>query len=94
VTLYDTINGVTTEIGTATVGAGGAWSTSVTLSGNGATASCQDTDAPAIRAAVHRCATLDTLRQRDDHHRRGDLQRRDQTISGTVTAAEARSAPR
>ena len=35
VTLYDTINGVTSQIGTATVGASGAWSTSVTLSGDG-----------------------------------------------------------
>ncbi|WP_079566273.1 Ig-like domain-containing protein [Bradyrhizobium erythrophlei] len=35
VTLYDTVNGVTTQVGTAAVGSGGAWSTSVTLSGNG-----------------------------------------------------------
>ena len=36
VTLFDTHNGVTSQIGTATVGAGGNWSTSVTLSGDGA----------------------------------------------------------
>ena len=45
-TLFDTINGVTSQIGTATVGSGGAWSTSVTLSGDGAHAIvAKDTDA-------------------------------------------------
>ena len=32
VALFDTVNGVTTQVGTAAVGSGGAWSTSVTLS--------------------------------------------------------------
>ena len=46
VALFDTVNGVTTEVGTATVGNGGAWSTSVTLSGNGSNSIvAQDTDA-------------------------------------------------
>ena len=46
VTLLDTVNGVTTQIGTATVGNGGAWSTTVTLSGNGThSIVAQDTDA-------------------------------------------------
>ncbi|TMJ52385.1 MAG: hypothetical protein E6G85_11905 [Alphaproteobacteria bacterium] len=46
VTLFDTVNGVTTQVGTATVGSGGAWSTSVTLSGNGTNSIvAQDTDA-------------------------------------------------
>ena len=45
VTLFDTINGVTTQIGTATV-VGGAWSTTVTLPGNGNhSIVAQDTDA-------------------------------------------------
>ena len=45
VTLFDTINGVTTQIGTATV-VGGAWSTNVTLPGNGNhSIVAQDTDA-------------------------------------------------
>ena len=45
VTLLDTVNGVTTQIGTATV-SGGSWTTSVTLSGNGANSIvAQDTDA-------------------------------------------------
>ncbi|MGZ5874122.1 MAG: beta strand repeat-containing protein [Bradyrhizobium sp.] len=45
VTLYDTINSVTTQIGTATV-VGGSWSTSVTLSGNGThSIVAKDTDA-------------------------------------------------
>ena len=46
VTLFDTINGVTTQVGTATVGSDGAWSTSVTLSGEGThSIVAQDTDA-------------------------------------------------
>src|SRR5205807_6304168 len=46
VTLFDTVNGVTAQVGTATVGSGGAWSTSVTLSGNGThSIVAQDTDA-------------------------------------------------
>ena len=46
VTLLDTVNGVTTQIGTATVGNGGAWSANVTLSGNGThSIVAQDTDA-------------------------------------------------
>ena len=46
VKLFDTINGVTTPVGTATVGSDGSWSTSVTLSGDGThSIMAQDTDA-------------------------------------------------
>jgi hypothetical protein len=47
VTLFDSVNGgAATQIGTATVGTGGAWSTSVTLSGNGShSIAAKDTDA-------------------------------------------------
>ena len=46
VTLFDTVNGVTSQIGTASVGSGGVWSTSVTLSGDGAhSIVAKDTDA-------------------------------------------------
>ncbi|MBR1092723.1 Ig-like domain repeat protein, partial [Bradyrhizobium manausense] len=46
VKLFDTVNGVTGQVGTATVGSGGAWSTSVTLAGNGSNSIvAQDTDA-------------------------------------------------
>ncbi len=45
VTLFDTINGVTTQVGTAAVGSDGSWSTSVTLSGDGThSIVAQDTD--------------------------------------------------
>ena len=45
VALYDTVNGVTTQIGTANV-VGGTWSTNVTLAGNGThSIVAQDTDA-------------------------------------------------
>jgi hypothetical protein len=46
VTLFDTINGITTQVGTAAVGSDGAWSTSVILLGNGThSIVAQDTDA-------------------------------------------------
>ncbi|HEY7844689.1 MAG TPA: Ig-like domain-containing protein, partial [Bradyrhizobium sp.] len=47
VTLFDSVNGgPAAQIGTATVGSGGAWSTSVVLSGNGShSIVAQDTDA-------------------------------------------------
>ena len=35
VTLFDTVNGVTTQVGIAPVGAGGNWTATITLSGNG-----------------------------------------------------------
>ncbi|HLG85041.1 MAG TPA: Ig-like domain-containing protein [Bradyrhizobium sp.] len=46
VVLIDTLNGVATQIGTATVNADGSWSTSVTLAGSGANdVVAKDTDA-------------------------------------------------
>jgi len=46
VTLFDTLSGITTQVGTAPVGAGGNWSTTVKLLGNGAhSVVAQDTDA-------------------------------------------------
>ncbi|MGB6396124.1 MAG: Ig-like domain-containing protein, partial [Bradyrhizobium sp.] len=46
VTLFDTVNGVTTQVGAATVGSGGDWSAKVTLSGIGThSIVAQDTDA-------------------------------------------------
>ena len=45
-TLLDTVNGITTHVGTAAVGSDGAWSTSVTLFGNGThSIVAEDTDA-------------------------------------------------
>ncbi|WP_426442221.1 hypothetical protein [Bradyrhizobium genosp. P] len=45
VTLFDTLNGNTTQIGTAMAGSGGAWSTVVTLAGNGVNSIvAEDTD--------------------------------------------------
>ncbi|MGB9115547.1 FecR domain-containing protein, partial [Bradyrhizobium sp.] len=46
VRLFDTLSGVTTQVGTAPVGAGGNWSTTVKLLGNGThSVVAQDTDA-------------------------------------------------
>jgi hypothetical protein len=46
VVLFDTVNGVTTQVGTATLGSSGAWSTSVTLPDDGSNSIvARDTDA-------------------------------------------------
>ena len=92
VTLYDTINGVTTAIGTATVGSGGAWSTSVTLSGDGShSIVAKDTDAAGntgISAPV--VFTLDTIAPTVTISSSGGLTNQaTHTISGTVAAGEA-----
>ncbi len=92
VTLYDTVNGVTTEIGTATVGAGGAWSTSVTLSGNGAhSIVAKDTDAAGnTGSSAPVVLTLDTIAPTVTITTAAETSNvATQTISGTVTAAEA-----
>ena len=79
-TLFDTINGVTSQIGTATVGENGAWSTSVTLAGDGAhSIVARDTDAVGNTGdqqsgrvhAGHRSADS------DDQHRGAHLQYRE-----------------
>ncbi len=92
VTLLDTVNGVTTQIGTATVGSGGAWTTSVTLSGDGAhSIVAQDTDAAgntgtSARGRVHarHCAPTVTISTAAETSNVAT-----QTISGSVTAGEA-----
>ena len=80
VTLLDTVNGVTTAIGTATVGSGGLWTTSVTLAGDGAhSIVAQDTDAAGNTGTSTAVVfTLDTQAPAgDDQQRRRDLQRRE-----------------
>src|SRR5258707_9567976 len=90
VTLYD--NGSTTPLGTAIVGSGGTWSTTVTLSGNGPhSIVAKDTDAAgntgASTAVVFTLATgaptvaISTVG--------GVTNQATHTISGTVAAGEA-----
>jgi Bacterial Ig-like domain len=90
VTLYD--NGSTTALGSATVGSGGAWSTTVTLSGDGThSIVAEDTDAAGntgISSPV--VFTLDTVPPTVTITSAGGLTNQaSQTISGTVTATEA-----
>ena len=89
--LYD--NGNTTPIGTATVGAGGNWSTTVTLSGDGAhSIVAQDTDAAGNIgiSATPVVFTLDTVPPTVTISSSGGLTNQAaQTISGNVAAGEA-----
>ena len=88
--LYD--NGGTTAIGTATVGSGGNWSTSVTLSGDGAhSIVARDTDAAGNTGSSTPVAlTLDTLPPTVLISTTGaTTNQATQTISGTVAAGEA-----
>ena len=92
VTLLDTVNGVTTQIGTATVGSGGLWTTSVTLSGDGAhSIVAQDTDAAGnTGTSTPVVFTLDTLAPTVAISTAAETSNAaTQTISGSVTAGEA-----
>jgi hypothetical protein len=92
VTLYDTVNGVTTQIGTATVGSGGTWSTSVTLSGSGShSIVAQDTNAAGnTGTSTPVVFTLDTLAPTVMISTTAETSNvATQTISGTVAAGEA-----
>jgi hypothetical protein len=90
VSLYD--NGGSTPIGTATVGAGGGWSTSVMLSGDGThSIVTKDTDAASNTGASSAVVfTVDTIPPTASIATPGGLTNKaSQTISGTVTASEA-----
>jgi hypothetical protein len=88
VTLFD--NG--TQIGTATLGAGGNWSTDVTLSGDGAhSLVAKDTDAAGNTGASSPVVfTLDTAAPTVSISNAGGVTHQaGQTINGTVTTTEA-----
>ena len=87
VTLYD--NG--TQIGTATVGSGGAWSTSVTLAHGTNSIVAKDTDAAGnTGGSTPVVFTLDTVAPTVAISTAGaTTNQTSQTISGTVTAGDA-----
>ena len=90
VSLYD--NGGTTPIGSATVVSGGAWSATVTLSGDGThSITAQDTDTAGNTGSSGAVVfTLDTIPPTVAISTSGGLTNKaSQTISGTVTASEA-----
>ncbi|MCK1647091.1 FecR family protein, partial [Bradyrhizobium sp. 154] len=90
VTLYDTYNGVTTQIGTVTVGSGGVWSTAVTLAGDG-DHSIVALDASAnVSTSVPVVFTLDmTAPAVAITSAGGPVNQASQTITGTVGVADA-----
>ena len=95
VTLLDTVGGVTTQIGTATVGSGGVWTTTVTLSGDGAhSIVAQDTDAAGnTGTSTPVVFTLDTLAPTVAISTAAETSSvASQTISGTVTAGAGEAA--
>src|SRR6202012_1738555 len=92
VALFDTVNGVTTQIGTATVGNGGAWSTIVTLAGDGQhSITAQDADVLGnLDTSNPVVFTLDTVAPTVRISTSGSTTNQPvQSVSGTVTTTEA-----
>ena len=90
VTLLDTYNGVTTQLGTVTVGSGGVWSKTINLSGDGThTIVAQDTAAN-ITTSTPVVFTLDTTAPTVAiTSAGGPTNQASQTITGTVDVADA-----
>ncbi len=91
VTLFDTVNGVTTQLGTASV-VNGSWTTHVTLSGDGAhNIVAEDTDAAGnTGSSAPVLLTLDTVPPTVTITTAAETSNvATQTISGTVSAGEA-----
>ncbi|MCK1268764.1 FecR domain-containing protein [Bradyrhizobium sp. 49] len=90
VTLYDTYNGVTTQIGTATVGSGGVWSAAVTLAGDGNHSIVALEPSANVTTSVPVVFTLDTAAPTVAiTSAGGSTNQVSQTIAGTVDVADA-----
>ena len=89
VMIFDTYNGVTTVLGTTTVGPGGVWSKTVSLAGNGLH-SIVALDSAAASSSAPVVFTLDIPAPTVTIGAAGGLTNQaTQTISGTVTSTEA-----
>jgi nitrogen fixation protein len=90
VTLLDTYNGVTTPLGTVTVGSGGVWSKAVMLAGEGAHSIVAQNAAADITTSTPVVFTLDTTPPSVAiASAGGSTSQASQTIIGTVDAADA-----
>ncbi|SCB26755.1 FecR family protein, partial [Bradyrhizobium shewense] len=90
VTLYDTYNGVTTQIGTVTVGSGGVWSLTVTLAGDGDHSIVALDPSANVTTSVPVVFTLDTTAPAVAiTSAGGPVNQASQTITGTVGVADA-----
>ncbi|MET4274290.1 MULTISPECIES: FecR domain-containing protein, partial [unclassified Bradyrhizobium] len=90
VTLYDTYNGVTTQIGTVTVGSGGVWSIAVTLAGDGDHSIMALEPNANVTTSVPVVFTLDTAAPTVAiTSAGGPVNQASQTITGTVDVADA-----
>ncbi|WP_456765740.1 Ig-like domain-containing protein [Bradyrhizobium sp. USDA 3650] len=90
VTLYDTYDGVTTQIASVTVGSGGAWSTAVTLAGDGTHSIVARFPDASNNPSVPVVFTLDTTAPTVAITSTGGATNQaSQTITGTVDVADA-----
>ena len=90
VTLLDTYNGVTTQLGTATVGSGGVWSKTVNLSGDGTHTIVAQDAAANITTSTPVVFSLDTTAPTIAiTSAGGPTNQASQTITGTVDVADA-----
>ena len=90
VTLFDTYNGVTTQIGTVTVGSGGVWSLAVTLAGDGDHSIVALDPGTNVATSVPIVFTLDTTAPTVAiTSAGGPVNQASQTITGTVGVADA-----
>ncbi|EHR01395.1 FecR protein [Bradyrhizobium sp. WSM471] len=90
VTLYDTYDGVTTQIASVTVGSGGAWSTAVTLAGDGTHSIVARFPDASNNPSVPVVFTLDTTAPTVAiTSTGGPTNQASQTITGTVDVADA-----
>ncbi|MCP3391766.1 Ig-like domain-containing protein [Bradyrhizobium sp. CCGB12] len=90
VTLYDTYNGATTQIGTVTVGSGGVWSIAVTLAGDGDHSIVALDPSANVTTSVPVVFNLDTTAPTVEiTSTSGPVSQASQTITGTVGVADA-----
>ena len=90
VTLLDTYDGVTTQLGTATVGSGGVWSKTVNLSGDGTHTIVALDTAANVTTSTPVVFTLDTTAPTITITTSGgSINQPGQTITGTVDVADA-----
>ena len=90
VTLLDTYDGVTTQLGTVTVGSGGVWSKTVNLSGDGTHIIVAQDTAANITTSTPVVFTLDTTAPTVAiTSAGGPTNQASQTITGTVDVADA-----
>ncbi|MET4374794.1 hypothetical protein ABIA99_007526, partial [Bradyrhizobium sp. LB12.1] len=89
-TLYDTYDGVTTQIGAVTVGSGGVWTKTVTLAGDGDHSIVASNPSTNLKTSAPVVFTLDTTAPTVAiTSAGGPINQASQTITGSVDVADA-----